>query len=440
MKIENKTSTYYLCECEGESEWGALVYFLAGLILKTKELYDMVCVLLVPIFVVKSWLNSYNKNDIIYIKTCKIPKGGNDMYIKSLSLRNYRCYENIDVEFNPEYTVLVGVNGAGKTTILDALATALGSYIAGFDGIASNGITRDDAHRKMYELGSRVDPEEQYPVEVSAKCMVGEQKISWTRSLHGKDGRTHIKDAKQIMDYGMLLQDRVRAGDKDTILPLIAYYGTGRLYMQKRQKRNAADDTRFTRTTGYVDCLDSASNDKLMMRWFKQMTEMQIQEGVRIPELEVVKRAMGMCFSGAENTEDIAQFEYKVKTQEIEITYQKNGKKERLPMKMLSDGLKITISMVADIAYRMAVLNPQLLDNILEVTPGIVLIDEVDMHLHPEWQKRIMADLHYIFPKVQFVVTTHSPSVLANVRKEHILLLEDGQIYMPEQATYTERD
>lgn len=103
---------------------------------------------------------------------------------------------------------------------------------------------------------------------------------------------------------------------------------------------------------------------------------------------------------------------------------------------MLSDGLRITISMVADIAYRMAVLNPQLLDDILDQTPGIVLIDEVDMHLHPEWQKRIMNDLHYIFPKVQFVVPTHSPSVLANVEKEHILLLEDGQMYMPQTPTY----
>ena len=358
------------------------------------------------------------------------------MYIKSLSLKNYRCYEKIDMEFNSEYTVLVGVNGAGKSTILDALATALGSYIAGFDGIASNGIARDDAHRKMYELGSRVDSEEQYPVEISAKCLIDEQEILWKRSLHSNDGRTHIRDAKKIMDYGMLLQDKVRAGDKGAILPFIAYYGTGRLYMQKRQKRKTDDETRFTRTTGYVDCLDSASNDKLMMRWFKQMTEIQIQEGVKIPELEVVKHAMGKCFSGAENTEDIAQFEYKMKTQEIEITYQKNGKKEKLPMRMLSDGLKITISMVADIAYRMAVLNPQLLDHILDETPGIVLIDEVDMHLHPEWQKRIMADLHYIFPKVQFIVTTHSPSVLANVTREHILLLEDGEIYMPQQATY----
>jgi predicted ATP-binding protein involved in virulence len=82
------------------------------------------------------------------------------------------------------------------------------------------------------------------------------------------------------------------------------------------------------------------------------------------------------------------------------------------------------------------VLNPQLLDHILEETPGIVLIDEVDMHLHPEWQRRIMEDLHYIFPKIQFIVTTHSPSVLANVKREHIILLEKNQVYVPDNTTY----
>lgn len=361
---------------------------------------------------------------------------GKGVHIDVLSLKNYRCYEDISMEFNPEYTVLVGINGAGKSTILDALATALGSYIAGFDGIASNGITRDDAHRKMYELGSRVDAEAQYPVEIIATGRVNETEIQWKRSLHSHDGRTHIRDAKAIMDYGSMLQGKVREGDAKAVLPLIAYYGTGRLYMQKKQKRNATEDTRFTRTVGYVDCLDSASNDKMMMRWFEQMTAIQIQEGIRVPELEVVKKAMSKCFTGAAHPESVCQFEYKMKTHEIEILYQRNGKSEKLPMRMLSDGLKITISMVADIAYRMAVLNPQLLDNILEETPGIVLIDEVDMHLHPEWQRRIMADLHYIFPKVQFIVTTHSPSVLANVKKEHILLLEDDQVNIPVNTTY----
>ncbi len=359
------------------------------------------------------------------------------MFIESLTLKNYRCYERMNVKFNPEYSVLVGVNGAGKSTILDGLATALGSYIAGFDGIASNGISQDDAHRKMYELGSRIEAEPQYPVEIEATCVFGRKnRISWIRSLHGKDGRTHIREAKDVMDYASGLQQQIRAGDKTAVLPLIAYYGTGRLYMQKKQKRNASQDTMFTRTSGYTDCLDSASNDKLMMRWFEQMTLLQLQEGIRVPELDVVKKAMGKCFAGAGQPENIAEFDYKLKTHEMEIVYKKNGTKERLPMKLLSDGLRITISMVADFAYRMDVLNPQLLDNILEETPGVDLIDEVDMHLHPEWQKRIMTDLHYIFPKVQFIVTTHSPSVLANIKKEHILLLEDGQIYTPENTSY----
>ncbi len=358
------------------------------------------------------------------------------MYLKSLRLKNYRGYEQLSVRFNREYSVLVGVNGAGKSSILDAAATALGSYIAGFDGISSSGITKEDAHRKMYELGSRIEAEEQYPVEIEAVCDVEGKELNWSRSLHGKEGRTHVREAKNIMEYANELQKKVREGSKATVLPVIAYYGTGRLYMQKKQKRNSSEDIRFTRTSGYTDCLDLASNDKLMMRWFEQMTSIQIQEGKVVPELEAVKRAMGKCFSGAEHPERMADFEYKVKSHEIEITYLSESGKEQLPMKMLSDGLKITISMVADIAYRMSVLNPQLLDHILEETPGIVLIDEVDMHLHPEWQRRIVEDLHYIFPKVQFIVTTHSPSVLANVRKEHILLLEENQVHAPGNTTY----
>lgn len=358
------------------------------------------------------------------------------LYIKSLKMGNYRCFESTEVNFDKEYTVLVGVNGAGKSTILDAISTSLGSFIAGFDGIKSNGISHDDAHRKTYQLGSRIEAEEQYPVVLDAVCSVEEHDVEWRRSLHRKSGRTRITDARRIMQYGSKLQNKVRKGDMDIILPIIAYYGTGRLYMQKRARHIVSDNNIFTRTMGYTDCLDSASNDKQMMRWFKQMTEIQIQEQKTIPELEVVKKAMGMCFSGVENSKEIAKFEYKLKSGEIEIEYKRNDKYEKLPMRMLSDGLKITMSMVADIAYRMAVLNPQLLDNILEATPGIVLIDEVDMHLHPEWQKRIVEDLHHIFPKVQFIMTTHSPSVLANVSKEHVLLLEDGEIFLPTNTTY----
>ena len=93
--------------------------------------------------------------------------------------------------------------------------------------------------------------------------------------------------------------------------------------------------------------------------------------------------------------------------------------------------------MIADIAYRMAVLNPQLLENALVQTPGVILIDEVDLHLHPVWQQRILADLTTIFPAVQFIVTSHAPSVINSVRKENILILSHGNVgYSPAEEVY----
>lgn len=358
------------------------------------------------------------------------------MYIKSISLKNFRCYEDIQVSFDREYTVLVGVNGVGKSTILDAVAVALGSYLAGFDGITSNRLWHTDAHRKMYEMGSRIEAEEQYPVLVDAVCDIDGDEVKWQRSLQGKGGRTLVGEAKPIMQYAGGLQEQVRAGDGDMILPLVAHYGTGRSYMQKKQKHGAPRNISFTRTAGYAECMEPTCNMNQMMSWFEQMTLIQLQEQRVIPELEVVKRAMGRCYAWANNLEDEAEFEYKVNSHQIEIIYERGDGYERLPMKMLSDGLRNTINMVADIAYRMAVLNPQLFDYILDETPGVVLIDEVDMHLHPAWQRRIVEDLHNIFPKVQFIMTTHSPSVLANVPGSHVLLLENGRIFAPRHATY----
>jgi hypothetical protein len=90
-----------------------------------------------------------------------------------------------------------------------AAATHLGSYISGFDSIPSNGITKDDEHRKMYELESRIESEEKYQVEIHAVCNSDGRELRWFRSLHGKDGRTHIGAAKEIMEYSSELQQTI---------------------------------------------------------------------------------------------------------------------------------------------------------------------------------------------------------------------------------------
>jgi predicted ATP-binding protein involved in virulence len=119
-------------------------------------------------------------------------------------------------------------------------------------------------------------------------------------------------------------------------------------------------------------------------------------------------------------------------TKELEVAYKDEaGNVMRIPINQLSDGYKSTISLVADIAYRMAVLNPQLLGDVCKETGGVVLIDEVDLHLHPSWQQRILGDLTAIFPKVQFIVSTHAPAVISSVKSENIILLDDGEVFEP---------
>lgn len=212
------------------------------------------------------------------------------------------------------------------------------------------------------------------------------------------------------------------------------------LWDYHREKQSDVFETN-NRMNGYVDCMDGTANIKLMMNWFAKMTVQKYQNlelGMGgIPELEAVYSAMETCYKRITGSESV-KMQYDVGTKELEVAYQyKDRKWMRMPINQLSDGYKSIVSLVADIAYRMAVLNPQLLRNVCKETEGIVLIDEVDLHLHPTWQQRILGDLREIFPKVQFIVTTHAPAVISTVKSENIILLNDGGMY--EESGYSGR-
>lgn len=366
------------------------------------------------------------------------------MRLDKLRLKNFRCFDTLEINFHPKCNILIGKNGSGKSTILDGLAIALGGYLLGFDGIKSNSILPDDAHYKMFMAGSRIEPQGQFPVEVYAQATVhqpdsrfdtSEAVISWQRELNGKERRTTHGNLKCIVEYAKTLQEQIRSGNEMCILPLSAYYGTGRLWLQKRKRPSRAKGSPLNRQMGYTDCIAAESNEKQMMQWFEDMTYIQLQEGHPIVELETVKAALRECYLSVDDSVTDAQFIYNVKSHELEIHMVRDGQAEQFPVRSLSDGEKGIISLVADIAYRMALLNPGLLDNILK-TPGVVLIDEIDLHLHPAWQKKIVSDLTRIFPNIQFIMTTYSPSILVNVSNENVLLLDHFHLYRPQTTTY----
>lgn len=365
------------------------------------------------------------------------------MRIDSISIKNYRCYEQLDISLHERLTLFVGKNGAGKTTILDAIAVAASTFLGGIEGASSRMIDAEDAKYNFYELEGIVDPQHQFPVVITGHgdCN-GDKNLTWTRSLNSAGGRTTIKDAQVLVKVAEKLQRRIMEGDSEVTLPILSYYGTGRLYAQKKEKRDLKTLQKFNRQVGYVDCMAAESNEKMMLNWFEKMTMKNLQNqqktGVveKIVQLKVVENAICKCFeeiSGYGN----AVLSFDLDTHRLMLEYaDESGEKCKFAMNEMSDGFKNTLSMIGDIAYRMAVLNPQLGESVLEKTPGIILIDEIDLHLHPEWQQTILKDLQTVFPMVQFVVTSHAPAVINSVKKESIRILDNGKVHQPVEQTY----
>lgn len=365
------------------------------------------------------------------------------MKLKKVRITNYRCFKEAEIDFDEHTTLIVGKNGAGKTAILDAVAVAVSTFLLGIDGGVSRNISRDDARYEFHDLDGTVDPQHQFPVNIeSTGDCLDNYNVKWVRSLNSESGNTTVKEARELTNISKDTQKRIMTGDKSLILPLISYYGTGRLYAQKKEKKNIKSLTEFKRQVGYVDCMAAESNEKLMLNWFQIQTLKSLQEQQRtgIVEkpllLKTVESAICKCFeriSGSKN----ADIMFDLDTHRLVLNFEStDGSLQKFAMDEMSDGYKNTLSMIGDIAYRMAVLNPMLGDKVLEETSGVVVIDEIDLHLHPQWQQTIISDLNTIFPKIQFIVSSHAPAVINSVAREQIRILDNGEIYMPAAQTY----
>ena len=342
------------------------------------------------------------------------------MRINQIHLKNFRCYEDVSIEFHPRFNVLVGINGTGKTSILEALRIAIGSLFLSVDKykdkIASPGIQLDDVRLSNLE--------QQYPVIITTEGTLSQftsddsyENISWERSLVTKGGATRYKDAKLMKEASSQMQEVIRQSEPPINIPLIAYYSTDRF---KKEKKDVGVEPNGSRLRGYYNALDPLTNIKFFLDLYYTETLSAIQHNTTSDALNAVNEAVKKCI-------DCDDLMFDIKQQELLLIQSKSH--ERMPFHMLSDGVRSVLAMVMEIAFRCYLLNPHLGKEAAMLTTGVILIDEIDLHLHPEWQKKVINDLRNAFPNIQFIVTTHAPLVIGSLTDGKIFSIKDNQTY-----------
>lgn len=376
------------------------------------------------------------------------------MQLKHLKLKSFRCYKSLSVSFHPQLTVLVAINGEGKTSVLDALRIGFWSFVSQFDlartaySDPANTITIDDVRSCQFNetlAGSMQQMARQLPCEVQLECELDDMVFQWTRIRKSESRRSQTLDGpgtKKIKLLAEGLQEKIRQPQgAELTLPLFGYYGTGRLWSHKRltSSKKAGDDvSKNIRTFAYQDCLDPASSFRQFEEWFSHTFKIAREQQIKALEqdrlLKLEDTSAYQLIKVVQTTVDCIleplgwhSLAYSEQLEQSLIL--QHPKKGVLKVSQLSDGIKNMLGMVADIAYRCVLLNSHLGLQAADKTTGVILIDEVDMHLHPQWQQNVLGSLAKAFPSLQFVVTTHSPQVLTTVASESIRVIKEGELF-----------
>ncbi len=339
------------------------------------------------------------------------------MRFDQLTLTNFRGFESLEIAFDPHVTVLLGGNMSGKTAVLEGAAVALGEFLGGVARQPTEmrrsyrPIAAGEVRKIVHVIGDVPDLQAQSPVSVGAHAFADGQRWRWTRDLVDSS-------VGSINSHGNSLARAVQLGTARD-LPVLALYGTQRVW----RAHTATEPVQGigNRFDGYADCLDIGATHAQLAEWMKKQTMVQLQRGsgYHQPQLAAVEAAVCACIG------DVTRFWFDIQYDEVRL--ERTGG-DLQSFGMLSDGYRNMVAMVADLAWRASVLNPQFGAEAHLRAEGVVMIDELELHLHPAWQRRVVDDLRRTFPLLQFIVTTHSPQVVASVARSQVRLLDRNRL------------
>lgn len=349
-----------------------------------------------------------------------------DFYLEEITLHNYRKFEDQTFQLDKQMNLLIGVNASGKTTVLEAVNVALGAYLAAYKTYVPSRFVRNiserDVRRKMQQSVQKdvlISPGlEQYPCYVEAKLIIDNKSYIYKRILEKKDNRTKFLGSNPMQSQVVLWEEAMKAvdgSDKELVFPIVLYLSSARLWNENNNSEFNYDIP--NRTDAYHRCLDPKRGMQMPFNYIRHLKEVAAQEtpGMDFPAYTLIMNAINKSME--DELKPGERIEYALRFKGLALV-ENDG--TWIPFEGLSDGYRDVIKIVADIATRMCILNPYLTKETFTKTPGIVIIDELDLSLHPRWQRKIVNVLTSIFPRVQFICASHSPFLIQS--------LKDGQL------------
>ena len=331
------------------------------------------------------------------------------VHIERLWFRDFRGLRDVRLDLpDGSTTVFVGANGAGKSSVLEGTAILLSRLAARIRSPQSGG----------RQIGDEDVRNEASDAEIGIRLRLGDEVAEWTvvKTKRGRAVRER-SELDQLKELAMPLRERLRAHPEETRIPLFAFYPVTRAVLDIPLK------TKRKQTFDQVSALDNAltgaqSAFRVFFEWFRIREDYENERRVEEPayrdhELEAVRQAVERLMPGFRNL--------RVRRKKLRMVVTKDG--PELTVNQLSDGEKCLLALVGDLARRLALANPGTHDPLDGA--GVVLIDEVELHLHPKWQHQVVEQLGQTFPHCQFLITTHSPAVLSRVENGAAFLLRN---------------
>jgi len=338
------------------------------------------------------------------------------MKVNSLELMNFRGIAKMSLNFTNQTTAMVGVNGVGKSSVLDALAIAVSNMTSRIVGQAAKArdISPDDIQNGQDYARLKII------VDLDGSPTTWAVARNRKADKHPPERSSNFEELNARTD---LLNVRMLFRESKHLpinLPLAVYYDVHRAVLDVPLR--VKEKLKNTPREAYNDALGHGGTDfRGFFAWFRDRED---AENERIRDtIDHRDRDLIAVRTAIESFTKFTDLRIRRKPT-LRMTVKKDG--AELNVLQLSDGEKCLLALVGDLARRLSLLNTER-DNPLE-GEGIVLIDEIDLHLHPKWQRTVVASLERTFPNCQFVITTHSPQVIGELAAESVMLLRNGEL------------